>query len=146
MRLESSVQWPNIGRFGFRFAFVFLLLALVATFAPFVWIPFLGLKLTGWTDAVSSGAAQWAGQHVFHLTGIAAMPHPTDSRDTALGWITIGLVFVFSTGAAIVWSVLDRRRLQYQTAAVWLRFLLRLLPTVPNGLWAPPLNEWALER
>ena len=124
--VRDGRRWPLAARIGFRFAFLFLLLPVILVFAPFGWIPWLGSWLAMGTDAVSTPAAVWVGQHVFHLAGMAAQPHATDSRDTALGWITVGLALLLSVLGAAVWSVLDRRRPNYQTAAAWLRFVLRL--------------------
>ncbi len=122
----STHRWSFGGLFSFRFTAVFLLLSVLVVFEPFVVLPWLGPKLAGWMFQPSYAAPQWIAQHVLHLTGAAAQPHSTDSRDTAFDWIQMGLITVLSLCAAIVWSALDRNRKHYQTAAAWLRFLLRL--------------------
>ena len=118
--------WNAVERLSFRFAFVFLLLLVVVIFAPFYLFPVVGGRLQAAVDWCFAGPTVWLGQHVFHLRGVAAHPHATDSRDEALDWIRAGLIVVVSLLTALVWSVLDRRRKEYAAAAAWLRFLLRL--------------------
>ena len=123
----DNPQWSSAARFGFRVAFLFLLLSILITFSPLGVIPLVGSPISNGLDAVASHSATWVGHHTFHISGIAAEEHPTDSRDTALNWITLGLTLCFSFFVALVWSVLDRKRPHYQTAAAWLRYLLRML-------------------
>ena len=89
-------RWSMASRFGFRLVFFFLLLAILITFSPLSIIPLLGKSVSNEVDSVATHGALWVGQHVFHLSGIAAEDHPTDSRDTALNWITLGLTLSFS--------------------------------------------------
>ncbi len=126
VRQVSETHWSVAARFGFRFVFLFLLLAILITFSPLGIVPLIGGPISNGVDSVAGHSAQWVGQHAFHLSGIAAEDHPTDSRDTALNWITMGLTLCVSLAGAFVWSVVDRRRPHYQTAAAWLRFLLRM--------------------
>ena len=122
----QQVRWSAPGRFAFRFAFLFLLLSLLIIFSPLRILPLVGDPLSNGVDWLASHAAIWVGQHVVHLTGVAATDHPTDSRDTALNWITLVLTAAFSLLAVLVWTALDRHRAHYQAAAAWLRFLLRM--------------------
>ncbi len=122
-----EIRWPAGWRFGFRAIFLFLLLALLITFSPLRIIPLVGGPISDGVDALATHSAQWVGQHGFHLTGVAAEDHPTDSRDTALNWITLGLTLCVSVVGASIWSVIDTKRPNYQTAAAWLRFLLRMV-------------------
>ena len=122
----DRMRWPVVSRISFRFVFLFLLLAILITFSPMRIIPFIGGPVSNGVDSVAVQSAHWTGQHVFHLGGIAAEDHPTDSRDTALNWITLGLTLCSSVVGTVVWTALDRRRLHYQTAAAWFRFILRM--------------------
>jgi len=123
----DRVCWSVPFRFAFCLLFLFLLLSDVVIFSPLSIIPFVGDAISNGISFVAFHAAQWTGVHAFHLSGIAMEAHPTDSRDTALNWITLGLILCASVFGALVWRVLDRRRPHYQTAAAWLRFLLRML-------------------
>jgi hypothetical protein len=66
----------------------------------------------------------WIGTHVFHLTGVAATFHPTGSGDTALSYILILNIAIIALFGAAIWSVSDRRRLQYRSFDAWLRLFL----------------------
>ncbi len=76
--------------------------------------------------------AQYLAQHLFHVAPPGDKIHSTGSGDTAIIWIAVGLLLAVSILATAMWSAVDRRRLQYQTLAAWLRFLIRL--TVGFGL------------
>ena len=122
----TAAGWSRFGRFGFRFAFVALLLSFAVIFGPFYLLPIVGSKLQAVVDWMFAGPKVYLGRHVFHLAGVSALPHSTDSRDEALDWIQMGLILLYSLVAAVGWSVLDRRRREYQVMAAWLRFLLRM--------------------
>jgi hypothetical protein len=121
-----QIFWRAAPHFGFCLFFLFILSAILLTFSPFSIIPLIGDPISDGIDSVKAHSAIWVGRHLFHLSGVATEDHPTDSRDTALNWITLGLTLSFSIVAAAVWSVLDWKRKHYQAAAAWLRFLLRM--------------------
>jgi len=127
-----AVRWTPLGRFGFRFAFCYLLLFAFGRCGTLDIVPKIGSYIS-WGFAIASfKPAEWLVQHRFHVTGVAAHLHPTGSTDTLIGWVSVGLMFVYALAAALLWTAIDRRRLEYQTAAAWLRFLLRL--TLISGL------------
>ena len=123
----ASQRWSPLKRFLFRLALCYFLLSVLTVSGVLGLIPWgLGYKIESGIDHVWSLPVQWLGQHLFHLSGIAVHPHSTDSRDEALDWITTGLIVTVSLVSAALWSVLDRHRRNYRTAAAWLRFWLRL--------------------
>jgi hypothetical protein len=121
-----AVRWTPFGRFGFRFAFCYLLIYAFACCGVLDLFPKIGPYISWALAQIPLRPAEWLVQHRFHITGIAAHLHPTGSGDTLIDWVALSLMFVYALAAALVWTVLDRRRLEYQTAAAWLRFLLRL--------------------
>lgn len=153
---ESPESWGLLTRIGFRFAFCYLLLYALFCGNATIWktIPFVGdwlEKLFWWPFR---HAAPWFGDHVFHLTGAAAMLHVGVSNDQALTWISVGVMFAVAIFATVVWSGVDSRR-SYPKLLLWFRFALRLcigasmllygmLKLFPNQM-APPsfavLNE-----
>ena len=50
----------------------------------------------------------------------------SDSGDTVLNWIAIGVMFAFALVSTLIWAALDRRRKAYPTLFGWFRFILRL--------------------
>ena len=122
------VRWTPLGRFGFRFAFSYLLIYAFGCGNATLWelIPKIGGWISWHLYLTWLKPAEYLAQHVFHVTGAGAHIHATGSGDTAISWIAVGLMILTALVVALLWSMLDRRRLQYQTAAAWLRFFLRL--------------------
>lgn len=122
------VHWTPLGRFGFRFAFSYLLIYAFGCGNATLWelIPKIGGWISWHLFLIWLKPAEYLAQHAFHVTGVGAHIHGTGSGDTAINWIAAGLMLLTAFLVAVIWSVLDRRRLEYQTAAAWLRFLLRL--------------------
>jgi hypothetical protein len=120
------VRWTPLGRFGFRFAFCYLLLFAFGRSGTLALVPKIGDYVTTGLAIASFKPAEWLVQHRFHVTGVAAHLHSTGSTDTLIDWVSVGLMLVYALAATLLWTAIDRRSLEYQTAAVWLRFLLRL--------------------
>lgn len=123
---KDSIEWSRSKLIGFRFVFVFSLLAIAETYEPWSVVPYVGRFLSTVLDDVLTKIATAAAIHLFHVSGIAATSHATDSRDTALSWVTMLLIAATSAVATAIWSVVDRRRRNHVTAAVWLRYLVRI--------------------
>jgi len=117
-------RWRPLTRIGFRLSFCYLLLYLFlnGNLTLLAFIPGLGrwLNWPGMTGAV------WAGQHIFHLTGLASRWHGGGSGDTALDYVRIFCLAATAAAATLIWSALDGRRPGYPALLGWLRFLLRL--------------------
>jgi len=91
-------SWNPATRVAFRFSFVYLLLYLLmnGNATVFAAIPVVGMPVQGWFAAPGRSAAVWLGQHVFHLTGIAARWHgggsggsPSESECSSMGSPTL---------------------------------------------------------
>ena len=68
---------------------------------------------------------QWTGGHVFSLSTERLVYKQTGSGDTIKDWIEVFCYLVFSIIITVVWSVLDRKRTEYDTLYRWLRTLVR---------------------
>jgi len=121
-----AVRWTPLGRFGFRFAFCYLLIYAFGCCGTLDLLPLIGRYITSGLSLAPLKPAVWLVQHRFHVTGVAAHLHPTGSGDTLIDWVALGVMLVYALAAALLWTAIDRRRLEYQTAAAWLRFILRL--------------------
>ena len=69
--------------------------------------------------------APWVAIHVFSVSGRPATYFATGSGDTTLAYITNLLYVVVALAAALIWSVLDRRRANYRELEGWLRLFVR---------------------
>lgn len=123
----GNEHWTLLGRVGFRVAFCYLLLyAFSSSNANLLYLlPKLGATIVSWLSLATLDPAIWLAHHLLHITGVGAHIHATGSGDTAINWIAIGVMFAYSLIAALIWSLVDRRK-EYRTAAAWLRFLVRL--------------------
>ena len=124
--------WHPATRFGYRIAFLyfFCFVFLSGNGTLFGVLPVVG----GWIQQKLNWPvhqlSEFAGQHLFHLTGIARHWHPSESGDTALNWIQIGFFLTFALAGGILWTGIARlrnnQRTEYCALDSWLRFLLRL--------------------
>ncbi|MGC9950918.1 MAG: hypothetical protein ABSF64_31520 [Bryobacteraceae bacterium] len=130
-------RWSLLNRIWFRFACVYLVFycwPYAGKSNLFDAIPSFGvgsmndddaLGLTKIAEAPWHALCPWVAVHIFHLHGPVTQYHVTGSGDTTLDYV---LVFCFATlaaFAALVWSVIDRRRPNYRTLYAWLRLLIR---------------------
>jgi hypothetical protein len=121
-QVEAARRWSLAQRVLFRFVGCYWLLYTLPgplttiPGAQFVFRPYLEM----W-----HGIVPWVATHVFFVTGRAATYFPTGSGDTTLAYIRNLLDVAVALAAALVWSVLDRRRADYRTLHGWLRLLVR---------------------
>lgn len=134
---NSPERWTLLSRILFRFAFAYLVL--------YCWpgsgrsnlldaIPNYGigaandedsLALTKYAEAPWHALCPWVAVHIFHLHGAVTQYHPTGSGDTTLDYVLVFCFAGIAAFAALVWSLLDRRRPGYRTMHAWLRLLVR---------------------
>jgi hypothetical protein len=124
--------WSPATRFGFRIAFLYFVcfIFLSSNGTLFRAFPVVGGWIDHWLDWPFHHLSEFVGQHLFHLTGIAAHWHPSESGDTTMNWIQGGLFLTLAVVGGIVWTLVailsDSPRTEYRTLNSWLRFLLRL--------------------
>jgi hypothetical protein len=118
---QGSQSWPAWQRVGFRFFFVFFLLEI----APWSWfsaIPgirwLVGLWYQGLNRAVTAANAC-----CFHVRE-TLVPF-NGSGDTSYGWAQLWFLLSAAAIAAVVWSLLDWKRPNYERGLYWLRTMVR---------------------
>jgi hypothetical protein len=128
----SPAPWSPATRFGFRIAFLyfFCFIFLSGNGTLFGVFPVVGGWIQSQLNWPFNHLSEFTGQHLFHLTGIAAHWHPSESGDTMMNWIQNGLFLTFALAGGIVWTFIallrNNPRTEYRTLGSWLRFLLRL--------------------
>jgi hypothetical protein len=139
-RLEDTItltRWSLRNRILYRFAFVYLVLYCwpyagrsnlfdaIPSFAAGSMNDADTLRLTKLAEAPVRALCPWAAVHIFHLRGAVTQYHVTGSGDTTLDYVQVLCFATIAAFAALVWSVLDRRRPNYRTLYAWLRLLVR---------------------
>jgi uncharacterized membrane protein YphA (DoxX/SURF4 family) len=115
-------RWGLAQKVAFRFAFVYFVLYCL----PFPFnSPGFTEKIGEWWELPLHKLVPWIGQHVLRLA------HPitvftNGSGDTTYDYVKTLFYFVISVVAALAWSVLDRKRDNYQRLDQWLRLYVRL--------------------
>jgi hypothetical protein len=129
---SSTREWTHAGRIAFRISFLYFVcfLAFFGNGTIFNIFPVVGDWVYNGLTAAPFHVTEWVGQHVFHLTGLAAHWHPTGSGDATLNWILNGLFVVVALVGGLLWTLvaalLGNKRKEYESMYAWLRFLLRL--------------------
>lgn len=136
-------RWSLATRLAFRFLFSY--------FTLYTLIPALALrndfvreKYIDFWDAV----IVWADEAVIHLPYEMAFDERGVSN-TPYGWVQFLCYVTLASAAAVVWSVLDRSRVQYERLYPWLRLALRYtlafamirygaIKVIPSQMMAPP--------
>lgn len=123
----SARPWSATARVAFRFVFCYIVQYALCCGNATVWraIPLLGKHLELLFASPYLLAAQWLGQHLFHLQGPGAHLHGSGYGDRVLDWIAASIMLAVAALATALWSALDRRT-QYDTLLAWFRFGLRL--------------------
>jgi hypothetical protein len=157
--------WSPAQRFAFRFLFSYFLLYLVTNSPLGLPIPFHEALLRKYT-ALWYPVVVWVGRDLLHLHQDFYLLDEGDGiSNTAFGTVLFLCYLALAAMAAVVWSVLDRRRPDYRRLYGWFRFLLRftlamamihygalkLLPAqmpspLPLGLLTQPLGSFTRMR
>lgn len=105
-------------RAGFRFAFVFLLLSS----GPDLLFAFPGgPTVVRMINSFWRALVPWVGKHVLQLPEMTAF----GGGDTAFAYVKVLTTALLALGAALVWTLADRRATHYRTLHYWLRVLVR---------------------
>lgn len=109
--LRPGPAWGPVKKLLFRFAFAYLLL-----YIPSVHVGYL---------QIGSSLVPWVGKHVFNVT---LTNH--GGGDSAYGYVQAFCFLAISFAAALIWTLLDRRRRNYARLYEWLRVYVRFVLAV----------------
>src|SRR5262249_27632670 len=68
----------------------------------------------------------WVGKHVLHLSYPITV-FQNGSGDTTSDYVQVLCFLVLCAAAALIWSVLDRKRTEYRKLSEWLRLYVRIV-------------------
>ena len=117
--MSDDAGWPLLKRVLFRFAVAFFVL--INFPFPFDFFPSDKLEpfLLAISDAPVHLAARWL--HV------SVAIRPNGSGDTTYNWVNLLCVAVIAAAITLIWSILDRRRANYDKAWIVFRIYLRFV-------------------
>ncbi|MGY2063078.1 DoxX family protein, partial [Nocardia gipuzkoensis] len=106
-----------------------------------------------WLVRPLSPVVAWVGRRVFGVDAVLRID--SASGDQRFHWVLLFCVLTVALVAIAVWSVLDRRRVEYRRAAGWFLLALRLLlgaqmlyygvsKVIPTQMPAPSLTAMLL--
>jgi hypothetical protein len=119
--MNTSGAWPLWQRVLFRFFCVYLLLQI----EPWNWfrvVPGVPFFLR-WFERLVDWAVHTANADVFHVRD--TLIPVNGSGDTSYAWAQLCLFLSVAAIACIVWTIVDRRRTNYDRSAYWLRLIVR---------------------
>ncbi|HEY7216373.1 MAG TPA: hypothetical protein VIC28_17260 [Thermoanaerobaculia bacterium] len=120
----APVQWGLIQRIAFRFVCCYFFLYIFPF--PLEYIPFVD-KLGGPYQNLLHALATWVGKHVF---GVEITVFTNGSGDTTYDYVVAFCFAVLAAAAALVWTLLDRKRAHYTRLHEWLRIYVRFFLAV----------------
>lgn len=119
--LVYPLHWNTAQKLAFRFFFVYFLLYIFPF--PLENLPGSYYLTQFYTDAWNV-LVPWVGRTILHLPYEITV-FPNGSGDTTFNYVQIFCFVVLAFLALIVWTVLDRKRTNYNTLLYWLVVLLR---------------------
>ena len=120
--VSSAVPWSWTKKVAFRFALVYFVL--YAFPFPIGVLPFTE-TLGSYYDLPWRVIASWVARHLLHLSYPLSFA-PTGSGDTTYSWVLNLIYLVLAIAGCVIWSVLDRKRRNYDRLHNWLRLYVRV--------------------
>ncbi|HMO33033.1 MAG TPA: hypothetical protein PKE63_01000 [Lacibacter sp.] len=126
--MENSIQpdseWSLVKKLGFRFAFIYFMLFICL-------LDWYGLNLTAiffellYFDKLLDAIIPWVGIHLFQIDYPITSPTFGNHSDSTFIYIQYFVTLVVAFVGAIVWSLFDRKRLNYNQLHYGLTVLVR---------------------
>jgi hypothetical protein len=143
---EDPVRWRLATRVLFRFACAYFFLYIFPF--PLSYVPFVAAVFRPYY-ALWRALVPWVGKHVFMVDLTLRV---NGSGDSAYGYVQVFCYLVLAVAAALVWSLLDRRRANYARLHEWLRVCVRFwlaasmvsyggIKLIPSQFPAPTLDR-----
>ncbi len=118
----SETQWSTQQKLFFRFVFLYFIIYIF--FNPNNEYPVINYLYKGLNEHVLQKLIPWIGKHILHLP-YAITTFTNGSGDTTYDYVLLLFGFVVSVLGFIVWSVLDRKSINYDTLYYWLIVIVR---------------------
>ena len=113
-----EVRWKPATRVAFRFVFIYFILYCLPS--P---LSFFSERPDFWYGAFWDKVVKWVSVHILGIT-LTALTSP-GSGDTTADYIQVLCYLALATVGATIWTLLDRRRPNYQQLYQWLELYVR---------------------
>jgi uncharacterized membrane protein YphA (DoxX/SURF4 family) len=120
---ERRVHWRLGTRIAFRFVFAYFILYCLPF--PLGWFHYTGYPAQKWNH-LKEFVVPWVGKHVLHLSSSITI-FPNGSGDTTYNYVEVLCFLAVAVFATAIWSLLDRRRPNYEKLQQWLILYIRLV-------------------
>jgi hypothetical protein len=122
--IPSETRWPLLKRVAFRFVFAYVVLY----FVPFAldWLPFYAEAAEKKYEVPWRLFVPWVGRHVLRLSYDITV-FTNGSGDTTYDYVLMLCCITLAALMTLVWSVLDRKRPNYEKLYQWLRLYVRFM-------------------
>src|SRR5215467_2577727 len=123
--MDSALIWGPRKRLAFRFCFLYFGLYVLVTqmlsslfLAPSIDVPEIG------TLRPLRAIISWAAAHIFHHQA-ALVVTGSGSGDKTFDWVESFCLLLMALGVTAIWSLADRKRLNYSAVFKWFHLFLR---------------------
>lgn len=120
-----SSQWPGWKKVFFRFFFIFFAL-FIDPIARIPTVPLWKYVQDGY-ESLIDGVTNLIDRHLFHIQPPPGVPLPVNNGagDTSHAWAELWVFVLLSAIGSLVWSLIDRRRQNYERLGYYLRTAVR---------------------
>jgi hypothetical protein len=119
--LTAVQHWNFAQKLVFRFLAAYFFIFLFPF--PIGYLPFTD-SINSWYNDLWDPLVYGAGKHILHL-GYDITVKPNGSGDTTYNYVQLFLMVMLALTAAIVWSVADRKRKNYDLLLYWVTVFIR---------------------
>src|SRR5215471_12879237 len=117
-------SWNVYRKIAFRFCFIFFILFIVlldwSVNIIVAYIYYYG-HLSNILDII----IPWIGKYLFHIQYTIISPYDGQHNDRTYTYLLYFIMAVLAASGAITWSLLDRKRTNYQTLYYWFTAFVR---------------------
>jgi hypothetical protein len=119
--IDPKPRWHLTKRIAFRFVFAYFVLYIIPF--PVDSLPFTDTIVQKYNDFWQA-IVPWVGKHILHLSYDITV-FTNGSGDTTYNYVQVLCLLTLAALATVTWSVLDRRRPNYERVYQWLRLYVR---------------------
>ncbi len=123
-KLDQSSTWSNYQKIGFRFFLIYFLLFIVLM--DWSVNPILSyLYYYGPLSTFLDGVISWVGKEIFQIPYTIISPYDGEHNDRTYVYLLHFIMVSVAILTTVVWSLLDRKRQNYQVLYYWLTTIIR---------------------